>query len=117
LTFHNAFFDGIIEHYYQWIYDNLYYPAPPVNLFTLLDLPLTAPVSAIRVALLEKQKSNFAVGFQNKIREDVETLLSRLSSFEARVVYVKYVVRRSPPIATQMWRVSFYSCITLLTFP
>lgn len=67
------------------------YPAPPVNLFVLLDLPLTAPVSAIRVALLEKQRPAFAVGFQNRIPEDVETLLSRLSSFDARVIYIKYV--------------------------
>lgn len=67
------------------------YPAPPVNLFVLLDLPLTAPVSAIRVALLEKQRPAFAVGFQNRVPEDVETLLSRLSSFDARVIYIKYV--------------------------
>ncbi|KAF8581273.1 hypothetical protein K439DRAFT_228423 [Ramaria rubella] len=64
--------------------------APPVNLFTLLNLPLTASISAIRVALLEHQKDRFPVGFQNKLSPDVEALLTRLTSFEARVIYVRY---------------------------
>jgi len=71
--------------------------APPIDLFSLLDLPLTAPVQAIRVALLKYQRNRFPVGFQNVLLPHVETLLTRLASFEARVTYVKCVCHSIPP--------------------
>ncbi|KAF8496086.1 hypothetical protein JB92DRAFT_3126223 [Gautieria morchelliformis] len=55
---------------------------PPLNLLTLLDPPLMAPVSAIRGMLLKRQKNPSAFGVQNRIGQDVKTLLAQLSSFE-----------------------------------
>ncbi|KIJ29296.1 hypothetical protein M422DRAFT_71249 [Sphaerobolus stellatus SS14] len=64
--------------------------SPPVNLFSLLDLPLTMPAQAIRVALLRYQRDRFPVDFQNHLLPHVERLLTRLGSFESRVTYMKF---------------------------
>ncbi|KAF8520988.1 hypothetical protein JB92DRAFT_2828035 [Gautieria morchelliformis] len=65
---------------------------PATEPLHLLHLPLTAPMSAIRVMQLERQKDAFAFGVQNSIGEDVETLLAQLSSFEAWVIYIKSII-------------------------
>ncbi|KAF8466259.1 hypothetical protein JB92DRAFT_3102846 [Gautieria morchelliformis] len=58
---------------------------PPLNLLTLLDPPLMAPVSAIRVMLLEGQTNALALGVQNRIGQDVKTLLAQVSSFAGHI--------------------------------
>ena len=76
--------------------------ARPPNLFTALHLPLNAPQSAIRAALLRQKymstiqstttSADNGSAAMPELPPAVEKLLSRLASFDARTILVRCVI-------------------------
>lgn len=61
--------------------------APP-NLFTRLNIPLTTPSDTIRAILLKHASADSTL--TAALPKQLETLLTRLSSFDARNIYVRF---------------------------
>ncbi|OBZ77475.1 hypothetical protein A0H81_02705 [Grifola frondosa] len=58
----------------------------PPNIFQRLHIPLTTPLDSIRATLLERAGLDGDAG----LPKSLETLLSRLSSFDMRMLYVRF---------------------------
>lgn len=81
--------------------------APP-NLFTRLHVPLTMSSEAIRVILLKHAGRDSIPGQTVTLPKHLETLLTRLSSFDARNIYVRYFAISYAPRATP--ELTTFSC-------